>query len=58
VGVLLTGLLAALCAAAVAVMLQPLYKRFLGYEVFGLGFLTSVVSSSSSSSSTACIIQQ
>jgi hypothetical protein len=40
----------------VAVVLQPLYKRFLGYEVFGLGFLTSVVSSSSSS--TACIIQQ
>jgi hypothetical protein len=32
-----------------AVLLQPLYKRFLGYEVFGLGFLTSVVSSSGSS---------
>lgn len=23
--------------------LQPLYKQFLGYEVFGLGFMTSVV---------------
>jgi hypothetical protein len=26
------------------VVMQPLYKRLFGFEVFGLGFMTSVVS--------------
>jgi hypothetical protein len=39
------------CAcAAVAADPQPLYKKLLGFEVFGLGFMTSVVSSSDTAS--------
>lgn len=38
--------LAVVCVAACP---QPLYKKLLGFEVFGLGFMTSVVSSSASS---------
>lgn len=46
--VLVVVSLAVVCLAA---WLQPLYKKLLGFEVFGLGFMTSVVSSSASSSS-------
>lgn len=38
-----------LAVVCVAACLQPLYKKLLGFEVFGLGFMTSVVSSSTSS---------
>lgn len=36
----------AVSCAVLCYAVQPLYKKLLGFEVFGLGFMTSVVSGS------------